>query len=86
MYQLDAIIEGKDYTDEIDKIDAVARRGMKIKNFYGNDSDELKYDKDFEMNCIYLAPHANQPIKSLSTKEYFALMKFVADKSKKQKK
>ncbi len=59
---------------------------MKIKNFYGNQSDELKYDKDFEMNCIFLAPHANKPIKECTAKEYFSLLKFVNDKNKKQKK
>jgi len=59
---------------------------MKIKNFYGNNSDELKYDNDFEQNCIVLAPYMNEPIKSLSTKQYFNLLKFVRDKNKRQKK
>ena len=56
---------------------------MKIKNFYGDSSEELKYDKDFEMNCIMLAPYANQPIKQCTVKEYFALMKHVKEKQKK---
>ena len=59
---------------------------MKIKSFYGADNDELKYDKDFEMNCIVLAPYMNQPIKDITTKQYFALLRFVNDKNKTQKK
>ena len=56
---------------------------MKIKNFYGNDSEEVKYDKDFEMNCIILTSHANKPIKECTVKEYFSLMKYVDDKNRK---
>lgn len=62
----------------------MTRHNMKIKNFYGNQSDELKYDKDFELNCIALAPHMNEPIKNLSTKQYFTLIKFVDSKAKKK--
>ena len=86
MLQLKGIIDGEDYDDEIEKIDASTRRGMKIKNFYGDNSDEMKYDKDFELNCITLAPYMNEPIKSITTKQYFTLLKFVDDKNRKQKK
>ena len=59
---------------------------MKIKSFYGVDNDEMKYDKDFASNCILLAPHINQPVKSLTAKEYFNLLKFVNNKASKGKK
>ena len=84
--QLKAIIDGEDYDEDIEKIDASTRRSMKIKNFYGANSDELKYDKDFELNCILLASHVNQPVKSLTAKEYFELLKYVTDQNKKHKK
>ena len=80
IYQLREISEGKDYSAEIDKIDASSRRTMKIKNFYGNKSEEVKYEKDFEVNCIVLAQHVNQPVKTLTVKEYFNLLKYVKDK------
>jgi len=57
---------------------------MKIKNFYGKESEELKYDKNFEQNCIVMAQHSNKPIKDLTVKEYFALIQHVNDKNKKQ--
>ena len=59
---------------------------MKIKNFYGKDSEELKYDKDFEMNCIFLSQYTNKSVKESTAKEYFSLMKFAEDKQKKAKK
>ena len=86
MNVLDGIIEGKDYTDENEKIDASVRRSMKIKNFYGNDSEELKYDKDFELYCIILSKYTNKHVKELSTKEFFALRKFAEDEGRRKKK
>ena len=35
---------------------------------------ELKYDKDFEKNCIVLSQFANEPVKKISVREYFALL------------
>lgn len=57
---------------------------MKIKNFYGNDSEEVKYEKEFEMNCIYLSQYINKNVKDASTREYFALMKHAQEKAKKR--
>lgn len=82
---LNGIIDGKDYTDENEKIDDAIRRSMRIKNFYGNDSEEVKYDTDFEMYCILLSKHTNKHVKELSTKEYFALRKFVGDENRRKK-
>ena len=59
---------------------------MKIKNFYGNKSEELKSAKDFEEHCIMLSQHTNKHVKELSVKEYFSLMKYVTDQNKKSKK
>lgn len=83
--ELKSIIDGEDLSEEIDKIDTMTRKRMKVKNFYGKDSEELKYDKDFEMHCIMLSPHTNQPVNTLSTKQYFTLLKFANDKAKKSK-
>ena len=83
---LNGIIDGTDYTDENEKIDASIRRTMKIKNFYGKDSEEVRYDKDFETYCIILSKHTNKHVKELSCKEYFALRKFVEDDNRRTKK
>jgi len=82
--ELEAIANGEDHSKEIEKIDAMTRHGMKIKNFHGKESEELKYDKDFEAYCIILASHVNQPVKTLTVKEYFALRKYVDDQNKRK--
>ncbi len=58
---------------------------MKIKNFMGDDSDELKYDKDFEMNCILLSQHTNQNVRTVSVKTYFSLIKYADSQNKRKK-
>ena len=54
---------------------------MRVKDFMGKRNEELKYDSDFEMNCIVLGKHSNRPVKESSTKEYFSLIKYF-DKQK----
>ncbi len=78
---LQGIIDGTNYDEQNDKIDRQIASTMKVKNFMGKKSEELKYDGNFEMNCIVLSKYANKPVKNSSTKEYFALIKY----SEKQK-
>ena len=78
---LQGIIDGTSYEEQNEKIDRTIARTMRVKNFQGN--EELKYDNDFEMNCIVLSKHANKPVKQCTTKEYFALIKYVNKQSKK---
>jgi len=73
-----------DHSEEIEKIDAMTRQNTKVKNFYGRESEELKYENDFETFCIALSSHANQPIKTLSVKEYFSLRKYVDDQNRRK--
>ena len=73
---LKGIIEGTSYIEENEKIDTTIARTIKVKNFMGG-GDELKYDRDFEMNCIVLGKHSNKPVKESTTKEYFALINYV---------
>lgn len=82
--QLKAIIEGVDYSEEIEKIDAITRKNTKIKNFYGAQSEELKYDKDFEQNCIILGQYSVKPVKECTVREYFSLLQYVNDKNKRK--
>ena len=70
---LEALISGKE-DPSINKIDKYFAYYIKPKNFHGPGSDELKYDKSFEQNCIVLAQYSNKPVKDCTTKEYFALI------------
>jgi hypothetical protein len=44
---------------------------------------ELKYDKDFEKNCIVLSQFVNEPVKEISVREYFSLLEHYNDINKK---
>ena len=78
---MNGIIEGTSYIEENEKIDMSIVRTMKIKDFMGRQNDELKYDRDFEMNCIVLGKHSVRPVKECTVKEYFSLIKYF-DKQK----
>ena len=82
--ELEGIIDGVDRTEENEKIDTITRRNMKVKSFMGADNEELKYDKDFEMRCILLAPHSNVDVREVSTKTYFTLIKYADSKNRKK--
>lgn len=69
---LQAIIEDKDYdTEQSDREFAVMIRPKQLTGKY---NDEIRYDQDFEKHCIILSKFINQPVKSLTTKEYFTLI------------
>jgi hypothetical protein len=68
------ITTGKDLHEEIEKMDDHIVRFIDIKSFSGKENEELRIDKYFEKNCILLTSLSNQPVKELSTKEYFALI------------
>jgi len=40
----------------------------------GKVTDEIRYEQAFEINCVLLSKFINQPVKSLTTKEYFTLI------------
>jgi hypothetical protein len=75
-----AIIEGRDIDEDMKAADRYFATLISPKRFSGNDNEELKYDKYFEKNCIMLANMVNQPVKHLSTKEYFSLITYFNEK------
>jgi hypothetical protein len=72
--QCDAIIEGRSSETEINAADVYFASLINPKSFTGYENAELSYDKGFEKNCILLSSLANQPVKNLTTKEYFTLI------------
>lgn len=76
---LQGIIEDKEFTEEINAADRYFSMLIQPKSFSGKDNAELRYDKDFEKNCIILSSMANKPVKEVSTTEYFALIQHYND-------
>jgi hypothetical protein len=76
---LKGIVDDLDYYDDINAADRYFAMLIQPKSFSGKNNAELKYDKDFEKNCILLSSMANKPVKELTTKEYFALIQYYND-------
>jgi hypothetical protein len=47
---------------------------IRPRQLTGKMTDEVRYEHSFEVNCIVLSKYINQPVKSLTTKEYFTLI------------
>lgn len=47
-------------------------------------TDEIRYENGFEQNCIILSKFINQPVKTLTTKEYFTLIQYYNEQLKKR--
>lgn len=74
---LDAILDDTiDIAREHAEADRFFATLINPPSFTGDDNYELRYDKDFEQNCIILAEYTRQPVKSLTVKEYFTLVQY----------
>jgi hypothetical protein len=69
---LSSIIENKEIDLESD--DKYFASLIHPKRLTGRHSDEIRYEHGFENNCIILGKFINQPVKTLTTKEYFTLI------------
>lgn len=58
---------------------------IRPRKLTGKITDEIRYEAGFETNCIKLSRFINQPVKSLTTKEYFTLITIYNAEAKKNK-
>lgn len=84
---LDAIITGEDKSAEIDRITDMLFTFSKPSIFYGSDSIEIQYDRQFENMCLLLSQKMNVNPKTFTVLEYYNAFEFLKDqqKTKKQK-
>jgi len=54
------------------------------KKLTGKHNDEINYEQWFDQNCIILGKFINQPVKTLTTKEYFTLIRYYNEQTKKR--
>jgi hypothetical protein len=71
---LNCIIEGRGTEQEEEETQRYFASLIHPKKLTGKYTDEIRYEHSFEMNCITLSKFINQPVKTLTTKEYFALI------------
>lgn len=69
--QLQTLIDSKDRYDDISRIDDFLLSMVKPKIFYGRESMEIKYDKQFEDMSLLLSHELNVDIDKLSVLQYY---------------
>ncbi len=73
---LEAIKNKEDISDYLNKSDAYFGNMIYPKNFIGDNSYEMEYERAFEQNCILLSAYTNADVKKISVKEYFSLLQY----------
>lgn len=71
LLQLVAISKGEDKKDEIESVNASIRRMQHPKGFIGQDSEEVRFDKQFEDMCLLMAKEFGGGIKKYTTMEFY---------------
>jgi hypothetical protein len=81
---LNGIINDVNTDKEIADTDKYFVSLIRPKKLTGKYTDEIRYEHGFEQNCIVLSKFINQPVKTLSTKEYFSLIQYYNIQSRKK--
>jgi len=71
---LNALIADGDLDAEEQKTNQYYSSLIRPKILTGKITDEIRYEQAFEVNCILLSKFINQPVKDLTTVEYFTLI------------
>ena len=79
---LNAILEDKEL--DLESEDRYFAGMIHPKRLTGKYNDEIRYDNSFEQNCIVLSKFINQPVKTLTTKEYFTLIQYFNAQNKRK--
>lgn len=70
-FQLQGIIEDKDYAEQISELDEFLFGMHKPKNFIGKESEEIKYDKQFESACMIISQKTGMNAKQMTVLEFY---------------
>ena len=71
LLQLTAMVKGEDNKSEIESVDESIHRMQNPKGFIGQDSEEVRYDKQFEDMCLLMAKEFGGGIKKYTTMEFY---------------
>lgn len=69
---LEKIINDKDISSEINAIDDYLFNLHKPKSFLGDESVEIKYDKQFETMCLIISQKANQNARNMTVLQFYS--------------
>ncbi len=68
---LDGIINDKNNSEQITKIEDSLFSLYKPKNFFGSKSVEVQYDKQFETACMYISQETSMNAKNMTVLEFY---------------
>ena len=86
MLQLATIVSGEDNDEKIRGVDAQLFARQRPKNFIGEQSEEIRFDKQFEEMCLTLAKEFGGNIKRFTTMEFYSAVEKLNKDSKELKK
>ena len=81
---LNAVLNDKNIESELVEYDKYFGTMIRPKKLTGKFTDEIRYEHSFEINCIVLSKFINQPVKTLTTKEYFTLIQYYNSQTKRR--
>jgi len=86
LLQLQELIEDKDYAEQIAEIDEFLFSLRKPKNFVGKDSEEIKYDKQFESACMIISQKTGMNAKQMTVLEFYNTLANIQKQAEAEKK
>ena len=86
LLQLREVVEDEDNTLEIAEIDKFLFNLRKPKNFIGKESEEIKYDKQFESACMIISQKTGMNAKSMTVLEFYNTLINLQKQSEDEKK
>ena len=86
LLQLQEIVENVNNSSHIAEIDEFLFSLRKPKNFNGKESEEIKYDKQFESACMVISQKANMNGKKMTVLEFYNTLANISEQLKAEKK
>ncbi len=86
LFILDGIVEGKDNSGEVEKINDRLFSRYKPHIFIGEKSIEIKQDKQFETTCLYIAQKTNLDAKKMTVFQFYSSLDILKKQSEAESK
>lgn len=77
IYMLQGIANGTDNSKQIAEIDSYLFSLYKPKSFFGKDSVEIIYDKQFETSCILISKETGTDAKKMTVLQYYNSLELI---------
>ena len=77
LLQLDGVIRGNDNKKKIEAINDFLLYFAKPQIFFGKDSAEIKYDKDFEEMCLFLQKELSLNIEETTVMQFYTSLGYI---------